>query len=93
MVTSQVTAESASSNNGGHNQLQTGCSTASTSEDNLYCCCRGPEEGSMIACDNKECKIDRMVSHDLSTAKINSKKANGTAWIVIYYHNFKKKTM
>ena len=55
MVTSQVTAESASS---GHDQMQAGCSTASTSKDDLYCYCYGPEEGSMIACDNKECKIE-----------------------------------
>ena len=33
--------------------------TASASQDmELYCYCHGPEKGSMIACDNSECKIE-----------------------------------
>ena len=40
-------------------QLQPDCSTATASQDSeLYCYCRGLEAGSMIACDNNECKIE-----------------------------------
>jgi len=31
---------------------------AASSSNNVFCYCRGPDKGSMIACDNSKCKIE-----------------------------------
>jgi len=34
------------------------CSDTSNPAESSYCYCHGPEEGTMIACDNTECPIE-----------------------------------
>ena len=51
--------ESGATTTGQENVATTSYNDATASGgENLYCYCNGPEEGTMIACDNRNCKIE-----------------------------------
>ena len=56
--------------------------TVSTVTDNqkLYCYCQGPEEGSMVGCDNSDCKYEWFHFSCLKLSTVP--KRSGTALIV-----------